>query len=102
MLPQTLQCSTPEVVFAFDPEGLEKSVLQEPPVEQKQEEDVPGAESALSEAATDNVGLKDVLKKVGWKLDEFIAFRLSAILALKFCRPIKKYGQSYFQIYINK
>lgn len=83
---QTLQCSTPDVVSGFDPEDLEKSELQEPPVEQKQEEGVSGPEASLSETATDNVGLKDVLKKVGWKMDAFI---LSVILALKFCRPVK-------------
>ncbi|XP_060755536.1 glycogenin-2 [Neoarius graeffei] len=58
-------CSTPDVVSGFDPEDLEQSELQEPPVEQKQEEGVSGPEASLSETATDNdtlEALKENLK----------------------------------------
>lgn len=54
--PETLQCSNPDVVSAADPEDLEKSEHQEPPAEQKQEEEVSGAEGVLVEASSDTVG----------------------------------------------
>lgn len=57
--PQTLQCSNHDIVSAATPEHLDKSELLEIPVEQK-DEDVSGAESTLSEAASDAVGLKDI------------------------------------------
>ncbi|KAB5523560.1 hypothetical protein PHYPO_G00153960 [Pangasianodon hypophthalmus] len=53
-------CSTLDIVSAADPEDLEKSELQEPLVEQKQLEDVSGAESALSEATPDNCSTPDI------------------------------------------
>lgn len=96
MLLQTLQCSNLDVISAVEPGDSEKSELQEPQVEQKQEEDVSGAESALSEAESDAVGLKNSWKNVRWKVEEFIAVRLSAILALKFCRPIRNLASLIF------
>lgn len=58
------------MVSAAAPEHLEKfgiwkslEEFQEPPVEEKQEEDVSGADSALSEGASDTVGLEEFLKK---------------------------------------
>lgn len=55
-------CSNLDVISAVEPGDSEKSELQEPQVEQKQEEDVSGAESALSEAESD-AGRADALQE---------------------------------------
>lgn len=94
---QTLQCPEPDVLSAEDSEDLGKSEHQEPQAEQKQEEEEEeGEEVSGAEAASDTVGLKEFPKKVGWKVEEFIAFRLPAILALKFCRPIRNLADFIF------
>lgn len=87
-------CSPLDVVPTADPDDSESSELQEPPAEQKLEEEVSGAECALSEAASDSATLealkenlehrkrweeghidylgKDAFENIRLKLDQFL------------------------------